>query len=219
MDQFSFTRYLSIKPNAYKLSELDVEQYLARYEIGQISTAPFWVVLNDFKPKNLSPAEIMNTLLMAFWIHVPSRIDLKYRFGDGGDFARVLSRFEFNKFDQNKEFFSLTDLEKVNEYYRCLIRIKRNGARLFAALSNTFMGCLQYNWKASYLLFAAALEAMLTYSSAPGITNRLSKAFACLMSSKKTDRDRHYRRFYRSYQIRSDLMHGRMRKKRNLLET
>lgn len=154
----------------------------------------------------------MNTLVMSFWIHAPSKITLKYRFGDGGDFSKIMSRFQFNKYDQNRQSFTSQELNEVKKYYGALVRIIRKRGRLFTALSSSFMGCLQYNWRSSYLLYATALAAMLTYSASPGITKRLSKAFACLISTDHTKRDNYYKRFYLLYNIRSDIIHGRTRK-------
>ncbi len=48
-----------------------------------------------------------------------------------------------------------------------------------------------------------------SYSEDPGLTKRLAKSFACLVSETMDGRDARYQEFLKFYDVRSDIVHGR----------
>lgn len=211
-----------IESDAYQITKFVKDYCLSKDEIDEIFSCVNWIKINANRPKDLKTSEILNTLTLSFWVLSPSQVHLRYKFGDDNSFSRMLDRFQFINVDKNKMEFDDKDLKNISRYYKILIRILRKNKRLNTAVHATYLGAISYSWKAAFVLFSAAFEALLTYSSRGGITKRLSKSYACLVEKTKRERDKSYRKFNKLYGVRSDIMHGRIpnsrRKNRNLKE-
>jgi len=207
---FDFSDYLSMKP----LYEMDfqpenVGYYISQFEISEIKRCSHWVTLNNSKSRIKSESVTLNTLLIAFWTHSANRISINYIFDEKEAGCNIIfSRFQFNKMDKNKPDYDLNNLRKVRSYFNQLENITITNGRLHTALSNTFEGCIASNWKTAYLLFTAAIEALLTYGRGRGITKRLSQSYACMIETDSSKRQQEYDNFYNLYNIRSKIMHG-----------
>ena len=208
---FRITSYLSIETHTYTFRKED-KSYLSEEERFEAIDCKYWVIINKKIPKDLNPSVILNTLLLAFWIHKPTKVQTRFWFrvqANEGTVSRIMDRFLFNSKDRIIRDFDLDDLKKIAKIYSLLVRISRRRGRLQTALHNTYQGAINSNWKVAFVLYTAALEAMLTYSKGPGITKRLSKSYACIVAKKKKQRDSNFRKFHRLYNTRSDIMHGR----------
>ena len=212
INKFQIKTYLEICQDAFTLRKIDKEEFLGTYEIDEILGCKYWLKINDSFPKYLSPRPICNTILLSFWVLKPNQIETRYRFGDDNSFFRQLDRFQFNRVDDNINFFNLGDLQNISTYYNSFCRINRHNKRLYIAKLNTFRGCLSYHWVVAFILYSSALEAILNYKRGYGLTKRLAKAYACLLANQKRERDALYKNFAMLYGIRSDIMHGKHRK-------
>lgn len=92
---------------------------------------------------------------------------------------------------------------------RPLRNLCAHAGRLHDALILTLTGCWSYRWQSGIICYAAAAEALLTYSTKPGITKRLSTSYACLVEAENSSRDHACREFLSLYSSRSNIMHGR----------
>jgi hypothetical protein len=125
----------------------------------------------------------------------------------------------YNGIDERKNEYEVNDLHIIKKYFKSFIRIFRIDKRLLLALDSTYRGCTSYYWKVAFLMYAAALESILSYSHERGITKRLAKSYACLMIDNKKGRDKLFKEFCFLYDIRSKIIHGtyRKRSKSNML--
>ena len=206
---FEFSDYLSLKV-AYELNyQYDNSgNFISKYELNDVSICHNWVII-DLDKINLEDEIILNTLLIAFWIYSSNKISFKYIFNDYEQSCyKNFSRFEFNEKDINKSEYTLYELTKIKEYFNLLVSITQANGRVHTAISNTFQGCVAFNWKTAFLLYSAAIEALLTYKRGYGITKRLSKSYACLVETDFTKRKQEYTNFSDLYKIRSYIMHG-----------
>jgi hypothetical protein len=157
----------------------------------------------------------MNLVLLALWLVKPTKTHVAFRFHLGHEAAavekwrqRVLDRFAWvsgvtlNNFDDR-------DLRVAATYYPMLHDVCCARGRLNNALILTATGCWSHQWQAALISYAAAAEALLTYSTAPGITHRLATSYACLVETETARRDAAYGEFRALYSVRSDVMHGR----------
>src|SRR5205823_1273542 len=104
--------------------------------------------------------------------------------------------------------FDDPDLRSAATYCQTLHGLCRARGRLNDALILTATGCWSHRWQAALICYAAAAEALLTYSTAPGITRRLAASYACLVETQTARRDAAYEEFRALYSVRSDIMHG-----------
>lgn len=207
---FAFSDYLSMKSSYEKDFTLEnVRFYISGFEVVEIKQCSHWVILNNSKSRLENESVTLNTLLIAFWVQSANKISIKHIFNDKETGCEVISNgFQFNKMDRIKTEFDINDLKKVKEYFHQLESITITNGRLHTALSNTFQGCIAPIWKTAYLLYTAAIEAILTYRKTPGITKRLSQSYACLIETDSQKRQQEYANFCTLYNIRSDIMHG-----------
>jgi len=70
------------------------------------------------------------------------------------------------------------------------------------------------DWQAAFICFAAAAEALLTYSREPGLTDRLARSYAKLVARSQPAAKRAQEQFKRLYALRSDIVHGRSYERR-----
>ena len=161
------------------------------------------------------PAETVNFALVALWLVKRTRSHVALRFELGSKAAageKRLSRL-FDRFawmpSATPEEFDDSDLQSASSYYPALRDICCARGRLNDALILTLTGCWSHQWQAALICHAAAAEALLTYSTAPGITRRLANSYACLVETQRASRDAAYGEFRTLYSVRSDIMHGR----------
>jgi hypothetical protein len=170
--------------------------------------AEHWLTFNWTDGADTLSAEIVNLFLLALWIVKPTRSHVMIRFhvGDNdaeGDkcLSRLLDRFAWIPgitYDQ----FEDSDLQLVSSTYPVLQNICRASGRLNDALILTLTGCWSHQWQVALLCHAAAAEAILTYESGGGITNRLAYSYACLVATEDSEGSI-------SRAARSNIMHGR----------
>lgn len=208
-EEFHFSDYLTLKAS-YKIEyNLEDDGYIiSKIEYSDIARCQHWLIIDNQKSQ-LNKKIILNTLLLAFWIISPNEVSYKFIFDDSKPGCKhVLSRFQYNKMDTNKIEYTINDLQKIKEYFSMLEIITLTNGRLQTALSNTFQGCVSFNWKTEFLLYSAAIEAMLTYKKGYGITERLSKSYAYTVETDFVKRKQEYDDFKFLYNIRSEIMHG-----------
>ncbi len=207
--EFDICNYITLIPS-YKLNyRVEDDGYLiSKIEHADILRCSHWVIIDDKKVK-LDKEVILNTLLLAFWVLSPTKVNHKFIFYDvKNECKHILSRFEYNKMDVNKDEYTLNDLKKIKEYFLALEGVTVTNGRLQTALANTFYGCVSFNWKIAFLLYSAAIEAILTYKKGYGITERLAKSYACTSETDLVKRRQEYNDFKFLYNIRSKIMHG-----------
>lgn len=208
---FEFSDYFSLKV-AHDLNYQygDSDHFISKMESDDVCRCYNWLII-DLDKKNIDIEDeiILNTLLIAFWIFSSNKVSFKYIFNDyeQGCFINF-SRFEFNEKDINKSDYTFDELTKIKEYFNLLVSVSQANGRIHTAISNTFQGCVAFNWKTAFLLYSAAVEALLTYKRGSGITRRLSKTYACLVETDFSKRKQEYTNFSYLYKIRSDIMHG-----------
>ncbi len=210
---------VSQQPECQKLlSQLhEVEQR----ELGEGS---HWLVFDQAQNESLSEAAKINIFLLALWLVAPTRARVRFRFelsseldsgmGHPGSIARMLDQFQFIGSSVH-DSVSTEQIEEVSTYVAPMRSIFVAQQRLWNGLVLTLYGCMAFQWQVAFICFSAAAEGILTYKKTPKITKRLAKSFACLTNSGKLERDSAYRAFAHSYDIRSDIMHGRAGNLRN----
>lgn len=214
-ENFYITNYLSIEKDAYSLSKELTDFLLSGSDVSEINSCGYWVIVKESKSKYLSVPNVLNTLLISFWVLTPNQLHYRFRFSERkGDMRRYLDRFIFNSEDENQNTVDELQLTKVKQFYRSLARINKNKDRLQTALLYTYRGCVAYDWRVSFVLFTAALEAILTYKRGYGMTRRHAEAYSILTETTSSKRDLAAKRFERLYNIRSDIMHGNKIKSR-----
>lgn len=177
--------------------------------------AQHWLTFHWNEGTEPSPAETVNLALVALWLVKPTRIHVAFRFqlGQGAavgekNRSRLFDRFAWVPGATHEEFDD-SDLKSASLYYPALHGICCAGSRLNDALILTLMGCWSHQWQVALICHAAAAEALLTYSTGPGITRRLATSYACLVETQRVSRDAAYGEFRTLYSVRSDIMHGR----------
>lgn len=177
--------------------------------------AQHWLTFHWNEGTEPSPAETVNLALVALWLVKPTRSHVAFRFELGRNAAageksrsRLFDRFAWVTGVTHEEFDD-SDLQSASSYYPALRDICCAGSRLNDALILTLTGCWSHQWQAALICHAAAAEALLTYSTAPGITSRLATCYACLVDTQRASRDVAHGEFLTLYSVRSDIMHGR----------
>lgn len=168
-----------------------------------------WDGVADQQPNGTS-----NLALLSLWLVKPTKTQITLRFqverapGTQTTRSRVLDRFAWVEEPENPDFTN-DELASAARFYETLIAIYETRGRLNNALLLTVSGCWSHLWQTALICHAAAAEAILTYSTARGITKRLATSFACLTEVEVPDRNAAYQEFAALYSIRSDIMHGR----------
>jgi hypothetical protein len=159
---------------------------------------------------------MVNLALVALWLVKPTRSHVAFRFQLGQEAAageksrsRLFDRFAWVPGATHEEFDD-SDPQSTSSYYPALRNICCAGSRLNDALILTLTGCWSHQWQAALICHAAAAEALLTCSTARGITRRLATSYACLVETQRACRDAANGEFRTLYSVRSDIMHGRV---------
>lgn len=211
-EEYIFSKHLKImiKHKAgYDLKKAENIITISKYYLEELGKQPFWAVVEGEGISHIDASIIVNRFLLALWIVTPIHAHVVYKFIDYDEAISFLDRFHSNEVEKPTTLISDEQMHRAIGYYQRLTEISERQKRLDIALSNTLYGCIPGAWTVGFMLYTAALEVLLTYSEAARITTRLGKSFACLTESKKFKRDRAYRSFVRSYNVRSDLVHGR----------
>jgi len=176
-----------------------------------------WLNIARSARDKVSPPEHINLFLMALWIVRPTPTHVPFRFGETTSgtkpFARHLDRFQWLRGQANKDVQD----EHIDGLRRALPALRDayiDGRRLRNALVLTLRGCVSRDWQAAFICFAAAAEALLTYSREPGLTDRLARSYAKLVARSQPAAKRAQEQFKRLYALRSDIVHGRSYERR-----
>jgi hypothetical protein len=188
---------------------------ISKGERDRISESPHWLSFSREEGETIPADENVNLVLLALWMVKPSKAHVSFRIELSEDenhhpnAARLLDRFQWIQGTVDSEF-TTDELQQAAVYYATLTAVITKRGRLSNALHLTLFGCFAFQWQVAFMIYAAALETLLTYSEGPGITKRLAIAYACLVEVDATKRDAAFREFDELYGVRSDIMHGRI---------
>ena len=197
------------------LSEFDREDVL--------QSTRYWLSFEHQDGAEPSAGATVTLFLLALWLVRPTRTHVRFRFqvrreagnGETGSFHRMLDQFNWIPGHVRSDLGD-ADLRRAATYYRGLWGVLLAKGRLRDALVLNAAGCMAHRWQVGFICHSAAAEAILTYSKAGGVTERLAKSYACLTRRSVRQRDLAYRRFRCLYGIRSDIMHGRLHRLQRL---
>lgn len=189
---------------------------LASCDRAELFFADHWLQLAWSSDESISDAEKVNLFLISLWLAQPTRTQVKFRFRvntdpqdqEIGEHTRLFDQFQWIA-GAVANTVADHNLAEAATYYPTLVSVRLSRLRLSNALYLTFAGCVSMQWQVALACFAGAAEALLTYKTGGGITKRLSRSFAVLVSARELDRDREYENFRKLYEKRSDVMHGR----------
>ena len=207
---------IGIFKNPPKLKGLERE--LSKAEFEELRSTPYWLTFEYNKSKIWDDSNITILFLVALWLEVPTKTHAMHLFELSTDenskenaFTRCLDRFQWNRKHVIRDITS----ENVKNAFRnfdLLVPIWKRKKRLSDALIMTVAGCMSYRWQIAYISFASAVETLLTYKEGAGIKRRLAKSYACLMETNTKKRNAEYKKFRKLNKIRSDIIHGRIRR-------
>jgi hypothetical protein len=214
-DTFAFAPELEIKRIKRPAELAAMEDWLSAPELDRASNASHWLVHEHAAGALPHAGEIENLVLLSLWLVKPTRTQIAHRFSVGmaeaegaNGMSRLLDRFMWVPGSIDCEF-STSELQSAANLYATLTQACVARGRLNNALFLTIGGCWAHDWQVSLICHAAAAEALLTYSTGPGITRRLATSFACLTETDSSRRDAAFLEFKTLYSSRSDIMHGR----------
>lgn len=194
----------------------NLNTFVSKEEWERAHNASHWLAFEWVEGALLSPAEVVNLVLLSLWLVKPNRTQIALRFHLGKDEAsneksrqRLLDRFAWIPGTIEPDTTD-ADLRSVSSFYGGLASLCQARGRLNNALVLTIAGCWSHGWQTAIICHAAAAETILTYSAGHGLTKRLATTFACLTESDTTRRDIAYHEFSDLYSARSDITHGRM---------
>jgi hypothetical protein len=199
------------KGNAYQgYDHPDFADFLSRDEREQCRETCHWLSLSQPAHHELSTRASLNAFLIALWVArpTPTHVPLRFEEAESGvrTVARVHDRFQWVR-GQAREDIRTHDLATVKAILSPLRSVYTARLRLRNALGLTFRGCVASEWQSAFVCFAAAMEALLTYSHEPRLTE-LADAYARLVGPDDGI-DETRTAFKRLYAIRSDIVHGR----------
>jgi len=184
---------------------------LAPEELDRCREALHWLHISRKGGEGLSAGEKINSFLMALWIARPTATHVPFRFEETPSgtkpFARHLDRFQWIR-GQVREHVRDEHLSKARDLLPGLRRAYARRKRLRNALILTHRGCVSTSWQVAFVCWSAAAEALLTYSRGPGVTGRLARSYATLVTVSQAGAKRAEELFAKSYSIRSDIVHG-----------
>ncbi len=216
-DQFELASGLRIRRYEERPDLQGLYETLGQTEQQNVSSTRHWLTFEWYDGAEPSPGEIANLVLLALWVVKPTKTHIAFRFHLEhheptnpwkDSTCQLLDRFVWWKGASHDELDD-QDLKLAANYYSVLRGLHIASGRLNDAMILTLTGCWSHRWQVAMICHAAAAEAILTYSTKPGITKRLSTSYACLVETHTTLRDAAYREFYSLYSVRSDIMHGR----------
>ena len=171
-----------------------------------------WLFVRQAAQDVLSVREKANAFLLALWMTRPTLTYIPLRFEESDDrrycsAARILDRFRAVEPDGSEEIHD-DELAAAAKLLTALRAVYLRRGRLRNALVLTFRACVSSEWQSSLICFAAATEALLTYSASGTIGDRLGHAAAALLCDADHDRPSIARRVKQLYRVRSKIIHG-----------
>jgi hypothetical protein len=185
--------------------------HLTEFDTDALRDVTHWLIFEQKDNMHLDESEKINIFLLALWIALPTRIQIRIIFKSSENMntvTRHLDRFQ-HTISYSLDKINNAVLTKVNNYIDNIMNIYINPKRLYNGLVLNLTGNFSISWHVAFICFSSAMEAILTYSKSGGLTDRLAKSFACLTETEKSKRDIEFTNFKRLYNIRSDIMHGR----------
>ncbi len=202
----------------------ETEEFLSKEERNSCRETPHWLHFVRAVHDEPSPAAAVNSVLLALWLVRPTATHVPVRLAQTPSefsLARVLDRFQWVP-GSVADSITDADLDALARILPPLRDVYASGRRLRNAVVLTFRGCVSVDWQSAFICFTAAAEAMLTYSSEPGITERLARTHGRLVATSASNREAAAARFKKVYAVRSDIVHGRShdrnRSKQNLID-
>lgn len=195
----------------------DLEDQLAPFEKTELFFASHWLTFDWTVGTSPSPQESVNLVLLSLWLTKPTKTHAQFRFKlnrdpestDHGGLFRSLEQFGWIH-GHVRERLTDDDLTRAARYFAVLVPLLKSHGRLHQALVLHAAGCWASQWHVKLICHAAAIEALLTYSTYPKLTRRLATSFACLTRRSTPQRNRAFLRFRDLYDTRSNIMHGRL---------
>ena len=209
------TEHMWIRPgSAYAgYDKAGVASRLSEKERIECRETAHWLTFVRSAHDALSARASLNAFLIALWIVRPTLTHAALRFEEGPDgdpeIFRILERFRWIK-GYVAGSVKDGDLDLLKKLMPATQDIYLARGRLRNALVLTFRGCVSSEWQSGFVCYAAAMEALLTYSRDRGLTSRLLDAYSKLATrfgkkGAKVTADE----FLRLYAVRSDIVHGR----------
>lgn len=88
VDAFTFTNYLQIKRFDYPLTDQNRSFHVSGYEQIMVRAAKNCFIIGPSIPKDITVSELINTMLLSFWIHGPTKAHVAFRFGPNNKFSK-----------------------------------------------------------------------------------------------------------------------------------
>ena len=213
---FSFSSNLAFKRIEETPDLLGLELTVSKPEWERVTNSCHWLTYQWVDGAEPSSSEVINLVLLSLWLVKPirSQVALKFKIGreDAANertVSRLLDRFAWIPGTIDPDITD-ADLRLASTYYSVLEPLCRARGRLNNAMVLTVAGCWSHGWQTALICHAAAVETILTYSTARGLTRRLGTSYACLVESDVSGRDAAFSEFVSLYSVRSDIAHGRM---------
>jgi len=211
-DEFVIEGFGTIKPCSEISDIIRNQTSICDPEKKQAEEVAHWLTFTQRPNDALVPRERVNIFLLALWLAIPTKTNVRVRFEFQNGSAEPLVTCHHDRFHWTRghpaDRLETTHLEQAGSHVPSLRSVYLANKRLRNALHLTFAGCISIHWQVAYICYSAAAESMLAYAK-DRIGHRLSLAFACLTKREKEERDAAYREFLRLYYVRSDIMHGR----------
>jgi hypothetical protein len=215
---FQFSPRVTIKRIDCVPNLSGLESSVSQPEWQRAVNSNHWLTFEWIEGSEHSPSEVINLVLLSFWLVKPIRAQVALKFEIGRDDAnnenvmsRLLDRFAWIPGTIDSDFTD-EDLRIASIYFAALESLSRLRGRLNNAMVLTVAGCWSHGWQTGLICHAAAAETLLTYAKGPGLTRRLGTSYACLVESDVPGRNSAFHEFVSLYSARSDIVHGRMHK-------
>ncbi len=193
-----------------------LDRHLNEYERSQMGVVHHWLVSEQEAGDEVKAGGCANLFLLGLWLSIFTKAHIKFRFefavdqpAEVNNFMRLHDRFEYVP-DHVEVMVDDVNVGEAALFAPVLKEIYLAHRRLRPAVSLCIAACLAYRWDAKVMLFSAVAETLLTYSTGPGITARLARSYACLTETASSERNAAYREFRALYNVRSDIIHGRI---------
>jgi len=195
-----------------------LSKHIVDKDINKYKLTPYWLSITG----NFTHFELEEKIIifqLALWILSPTKTVIPFMTDFEETHISLHQRFKFNP-NYINYIFDLKEIIYIKKYYSKLFNISYNYQKVNLAMLFTFDSCLLQNWDAIYVLMVTAFESILYHKAHInkilqnkfkwGITKRLSWAFAILSENNDSKRQIAFREFKYIYNIRSDLVHGKM---------
>lgn len=190
----------------------EFRSFLSKEERQRCASTRHWLHIKRHVHDPLSSRVMVNAALTALWIARPTRTHGPLRFEEAESgirsVIRVLDRFQWVEGHVADELAESDLAETARIFPRvrdCLIAQKRVGQ----ALGLTFRGCVTNGWRSAVVLYASAVETLLTDGDECSL-DRLSWHYAAVVTDSSNDAQIEAKRFRSLFAIRSDIIHGRL---------